>query len=70
MSLFDLIPDPPAAPLRPVASSRIYPCQRCSRNVSVVATGDPGRPWRMTCDGCESPPAECTCTERILYQCP
>ena len=51
MSLFDL-PNPP---------SRTYPCHRCFRNVSVVATNDPGRPYRMLCDGCQLPPTECTC---------
>ena len=62
MSLFDLSPEPPPVPpLRPVVSSRVYPCQRCAQNVSVVATGDSGRPYRMICDGCQSPPTQCTC---------
>ena len=52
MSLFDL-------PNEPMPMT--YPCHRCYRNVSVVATGDPGRPYQMLCDGCQQPPVECSC---------
>ena len=48
---------------------RIYPCQRCSQNVSVVSTDDPGRPYVSICDGCQLSPPLCTC-ERVPYAAP
>jgi transcription elongation factor Elf1 len=45
---------------------RVYPCQRCSHNVSVIATGDAQRPAVAVCDPCGLRPTDCTC-ERIPY---
>jgi len=44
--------------IRPV---RVYPCRECSRNVSIVSTGDPERPTRAICDPCQLPTNECNC---------
>lgn len=47
----------------------LYPCRHCGQNISVNATGDPGRPYVATCDGCQLSPPLCTC-ERIPHAAP